>query len=50
MISVRFYSISELLKGEKHFEYAYKNGNCKLRTCGSNSWTTISDVILTMCD
>ena len=38
------------LKGEKHFEYAYKNGNCKMRTCGSNSWTTISDIILTMCD
>jgi hypothetical protein len=38
------------LNGETHFEYAYKNGKCKLRNIGSNSWTNIPDVLLMMCD
>ena len=38
------------LNGENHFEYAYKNGRCKIKICDSNSWTTIPDAILMMCD
>ena len=37
-------------KGFNQFEYVYKNGNCKIKSCAAKTFTKIEDALMMMCD